>query len=110
MMAPHFEAAAAQLEPLMRLGKPETEAEPELGARFGIRSIPTLVLFQGGRAIVRESGALPAAALARCARGIGREPCRVSICPYDLSLVRHVLFTTNLAEYMCTLTSKLSLL
>ena len=71
MMAPHFEAAAAQLEPRMRLGKLDTEAEPELGARFGIRSIPTLVLFQGGREIARVSGALPAAEIARWAREHG---------------------------------------
>src|SRR3546814_13894531 len=68
MWAPHFEAPAAQMEPLMRLGKLDTEAEPELGARFGIRSIPTLVLIQGGREIARASGALPAAEVARWAR------------------------------------------
>ena len=38
--------------------KVDTEAEPELGARFGIRSIPTLALFRGGREIARESGAM----------------------------------------------------
>ena len=68
MMAPHFEAAAAQLEPRMRLGKLDTEAEPELGARFDIRSIPTLALFQGGRELGRVSGALPAAEIVRWAR------------------------------------------
>lgn len=69
MMAPHFEAAAAQLEPRMRLGKVDTQAEPALGARFGIRSIPTLVLFHGGRELARVSGALPPAELLRWARG-----------------------------------------
>src|SRR5688572_12838177 len=43
-MAPQFHAAAAVLEPHVRLGKVDTEAEPELAARFAIRSIPTLVL------------------------------------------------------------------
>ncbi len=58
VMAPHFEAAARQLEPRLRLGKVDTEAEPGLGTRFGIRSIPTLVLFKGGREQARQSGAL----------------------------------------------------
>lgn len=68
MMAPHFEAAAAQLEPRMRLGKVDTQAEPALGTRFGIRSIPTLVLFQGGRELARMSGALPQAGIVRWAQ------------------------------------------
>ncbi len=57
-MAPAFEAAAAALEPRVRLAKVDTEAEPQLAARFQIRSIPTLILFRGGREIARQSGAL----------------------------------------------------
>jgi thioredoxin 2 len=59
-MAPHFEAAAAQLEPHARLGKLDTEAEPGLAARFGIRSIPTLILMRHGGELARHSGAIPA--------------------------------------------------
>ena len=59
-MAPQFEAAARQLEPRLRLAKVDTDAEPELGRRFAIRSIPTLILFRGGREIARQSGALSA--------------------------------------------------
>lgn len=58
MMAPAFEKAATLLEPALRLGKVNTEDEPQLGARFGIRSIPTMILFQGGREVARHSGAL----------------------------------------------------
>src|SRR5262245_10628622 len=43
-MAPVFEAAAGQLEPQVRLGKLDTEAEPALAARFAIRTIPSLVM------------------------------------------------------------------
>ena len=68
MMAPHFEAAAARLEPAMRLAKVDTEAVPALGARFGIRSIPTMVLFQAGREIGRVSGAMSSADIVRWAR------------------------------------------
>ena len=68
VMAPHFEAAATQLEPAMRLGKVDTQAQPELGARFAIRSIPTLVLFKAGGELARMSGAMPAAEIVRWAR------------------------------------------
>jgi len=67
-MAPAFEAAAKTLEPQLRLAKVDTEAEPALGARFGIRSIPTLALFAGGREIARQSGAIGAAQIAEWAR------------------------------------------
>jgi len=68
MMAPHFEAAATQLEPRLRLGKVDTQAQPELGARFGIRSIPTLVLFKGGRELARQPGAMGQADIVRWAQ------------------------------------------
>ena len=58
MMAPAFASAAALLEPRLRLAKVNTEDEPALGARFGIRSIPTLMLFAEGRELTRQSGAL----------------------------------------------------
>ncbi|WP_369936701.1 thioredoxin TrxC [Xanthomonas tesorieronis] len=67
-MAPQFEAAAAQLEPRMRLGKLDTEAQPALAARFGIRSIPTLALLRHGRELARHSGAIGAADIVRWAR------------------------------------------
>ena len=56
-MAPAFERAAAELEPDYRLLKVNTEEEPTLAARYGIRSIPTLMLFMGGREIARRAGA-----------------------------------------------------
>ncbi|MCF6234840.1 MAG: thioredoxin TrxC [Gammaproteobacteria bacterium] len=59
-MAPAFEQAAAQLEPHVRLAKVDTEAEQSLGAQFGIRSIPTLMLFKDGREIARQPGAMGA--------------------------------------------------
>ena len=68
MMAPQFEAAAAALEPAFRLAKIDTDAQPALGARFGIRSIPTLALFRGGRELARCSGAMAAADIVRWAR------------------------------------------
>lgn len=60
MMAPFFVQAAAELEPQVRLAKVDTEAEQALGARFNIRSIPTLALFKDGREIARQAGAMKA--------------------------------------------------
>lgn len=67
-MAPAFAEAARQLEPRLRLGKLDTEAEPALGQRFAIRSIPTMVLIQAGREVARQSGAMPAGAIVAWAR------------------------------------------
>jgi thioredoxin 2 len=58
MMAPAFEAAAAQLEPRVRLLKVNTEEAQTLAARFGIRSIPTLALFRRGQELARQAGAM----------------------------------------------------
>lgn len=66
-MAPAFEQAARALEPKVRLAKVDTDAEQSLGARFSIRSIPTLILFRGGREVARQSGAMGAADIQRWA-------------------------------------------
>ena len=68
MMAPHFEQAAAQLEPDVRLVKVNTETEQALAARYAIRSIPTMALFHQGREIARQAGAMGAADIVRWAR------------------------------------------
>ena len=57
--APIFEEAAGKLEPRFRLAKLDTDANPETAARLGIRSIPTLLVFKGGRETARISGAMP---------------------------------------------------
>ncbi|MDO9337759.1 MAG: thioredoxin TrxC [Caulobacter sp.] len=67
-MAPAFSKAAGQLEPTLRLGKLDTEAQQAIAARYNIRSIPTMILFHRGREIARTSGALPAEAILQWAR------------------------------------------
>ncbi len=57
-MAPAYEQAAKALEPRTRLAKVNTEEEQALAARFGIVSIPTLIVFRGGREVARQPGAL----------------------------------------------------
>ena len=60
MMAPAFEQAAGQLKGRALLAKVNSDDNPQVAARFGIRSIPTLVRLQQGREVTRRSGALPA--------------------------------------------------
>ena len=64
-MAPAYEQACAQLEPKVRLAKVDTEAVPNLGTRYAIRSIPTLALFKNGRELGRQAGAMGAADIVR---------------------------------------------
>ena len=42
----------------MRLAKLDTEAAPDIAGRFGIRSIPTVILFKGGQELARHEGAM----------------------------------------------------
>jgi len=67
-MAPAFAAAAASLEPQVRLGKLDTEAQQAIAAQYGIQSIPSLVLIWGGREIARQAGTMPAAAIVNWTR------------------------------------------
>jgi thioredoxin 2 len=60
-MAPQFEQAARQLQGRAVLAKVDSDASPATSARLGIRSIPTLVLFAGGKEVKRQSGAVQAA-------------------------------------------------
>jgi thioredoxin 2 len=57
-MAPVFEAAAAQLEPGVRLAKLNTDEAQEIAGRLGIRSIPTVAVFRGGQEIARRAGVM----------------------------------------------------
>lgn len=67
-MAPAFEAAARELEPRLRLGKLDTEAQQQIAGRYGIRSIPTLIMIHKGREVARQSGAMPVTAIVNWAR------------------------------------------
>jgi thioredoxin 2 len=67
MMAPAFAAAAKRLEPRMQLAKVNTEVEQGVAARFAIRSIPTMIMFQSGQEVARQSGAMDAAQIERWA-------------------------------------------
>ena len=64
-MAPYYETTARQLEPKLRFAKLNTQDEPGPGARFNIRSIPTMVVFRAGQEIARQSGAMDSATMSR---------------------------------------------
>ncbi len=63
MMAPEFAKAATGLRGRARFAKLDTEADPAVSARFGIRGIPLLIAFRGGREAARQAGAQPAAGI-----------------------------------------------
>ncbi len=63
MMAPAFEQAAVRLEPRVRLAKLNTDEAQEIAGQYGIRSIPTMILFDKGEEIARHSGAMMGGAI-----------------------------------------------
>jgi thioredoxin 2 len=72
MMAPEFRKAAQAMEPNVRFVKLDTEAAPDQAAAHGIRSIPTMILFSGGREVARQSGAMPAGQIVQWVREAAR--------------------------------------
>jgi thioredoxin 2 len=64
-MAPAFEQAALALESSVRFAKLDTDAAPAVAQRYEIRSIPTMILFNGGEEVARHSGAMMAGDIER---------------------------------------------
>jgi len=64
-VAPELVKVAAAGAGRWIVAKVNTEAQPALGAQHGIRSIPTMAVFKGGREMARQSGAMPAAAISQ---------------------------------------------
>lgn len=67
-MAPQYAQAAAELEPNVRVAKLDTDAAPNVAGKFGIRSIPTLMIFKSGREVARQAGAMGKADIIRWVR------------------------------------------
>lgn len=67
-MTPFYAQAAQTLEPHFRVVKVNTEASPDIGSRYNIRSIPTLALFRNGREVARQPGAVDANTIIAWAR------------------------------------------
>jgi thioredoxin 2 len=64
MVAPELAKLARDRAGGVVVVKVDTDAVPDVAGRFGIRSIPTLVLLRGGREAKRVAGAMPASAIA----------------------------------------------
>lgn len=58
-MAPQFEAAA-RLRPQCRFAKVDVDAQPAVAGRYGIRSIPTVMVLRGGRPLAAQAGVMSA--------------------------------------------------
>ena len=67
-VAPELEKLAGSRVGQAIVAKVDTDAQPELSARFGIRSIPTMLVFRQGKETARLSGAMSARAIAERAR------------------------------------------
>jgi thioredoxin 2 len=69
VMAPMFDAAAAELEPQVRLLKLNADEEPRVAAEFGIAGIPALLLLRGGRLVAQTAGAMDTRRIVAWTRG-----------------------------------------
>jgi thioredoxin 1 len=59
MIAPIVEELSSELDGRLKVGKVDVDHNPEISMKFGIRSIPTLLLFQGGKVVEQIVGAVP---------------------------------------------------
>lgn len=66
-MGPQFEAASKQAEPGLRFVKLNSDDNQALSGRLGIRGIPTLIMFKGGKEVARVSGAMSSTDILRWA-------------------------------------------
>ena len=63
VIAPHVEALAGDYAGRLRVGKVDTDEHPRLAERFGVRAMPTLLLFKDGKVVGQIVGAVPRARL-----------------------------------------------
>ncbi len=69
VMGPMFEAAAAELEPHVRLVKVNADEQPRVAADYGVAGIPALLLFRGGRLVASNAGVLDTRHIVSWTRG-----------------------------------------
>ncbi len=59
MIAPVVEEIAKEYDGKLKVGKLDVDANPNVSMQFGIRSIPTLLVFKGGKVVEQIVGAVP---------------------------------------------------
>jgi thioredoxin 1 len=69
MIAPALEDIATELGAKVKIAKLNIDENPELAAQFGVRSIPTLMIFKGGEVADMKVGAAPKTALSHWING-----------------------------------------
>jgi thioredoxin 2 len=74
VVAPELQKVAAHQRGRVLVVKVDTDRLPDLGERFGIRSIPTLAVFAGGREVTRAAGARPAAEIEKLIESVYSRP------------------------------------
>lgn len=65
MIGPVVEELASDYEGKAVIGKVDVDNNPEVSAKFGIRSIPTLLVFKGGEIVDKQIGAVPKGVLSQ---------------------------------------------
>ncbi|HCK09860.1 MAG: thioredoxin [Gemmatimonadetes bacterium] len=69
-VAPIIDELAAEYEGKLKVGKVDVDAEQQLAGDFGVRSIPTLLIFNGGKLAEQLVGAVPKSELVDKLQGI----------------------------------------
>lgn len=85
--APIFEASSETKSEIVH-AKVDTEAQQELGMKFGVTAIPTLMAFRDGIMVFNQAGALPAPALQQlveAVEGLDMEDVRAKIAEHEES-------------------------
>jgi thioredoxin 1 len=59
MIAPYVEEMATEYDGKLKVGKLDVDANPAVSMQYGIRSIPTLLVFKGGKVVEQIVGAMP---------------------------------------------------
>src|SRR5918912_907404 len=72
VMAPVFDELARERAGSVLFAKVDTDRSPQVSMKFGVRNIPTLVVFNNGREVTRQVGAVPKPALARLLDGVAK--------------------------------------
>jgi thioredoxin 1 len=65
MIAPALDEIATEMAGKVKIVKLNVDENPAVSARFGIRSIPTLMVFKGGKLVAQKAGAAPKSDLSK---------------------------------------------
>src|SRR5262245_34955426 len=74
MAAPHVKKLAADMAGKGLVPKVDTDAHPDVAARYEVRSIPNFVVFKNGQAVFQLSGVVPAAQMKQWIEAVQGRP------------------------------------